>query len=227
MADHNLDGKVVVVTGATGRLGGRVMEGLARHGAILAAVSRDADAVTLPEGAQGRAFSADVTREADVAACFAQIADAFGHADALVHTVGTWDGRPFLDTSLDDWDRLVRLNLTSAFLCFREAARRMQGRSGRLIGIASGQGADRGRAQQGAYSAAKAGLIRLVEAVAEEFAGTGLTAHAIAPSMILFDADSDAQGVSAGHLVELAVYLCSPAGAALNGATLRAYGTLR
>ncbi len=224
--DH-LQGKVVVVTGATGRLGGRVLDRFARHGAVVAAVARDAAEVALPRGAQGRAFSADVTREADVAACFGQVTDAFGPPDALVHTVGTWDGRPFLDTSLDDWDRLVRLNLTSTFLCFREAARRMTGRPGRLIGIASGQGADKGRAQQGAYSASKAGLVRLVEAVAEEFAGTGVTAHAIAPSTILFDEGGGQAGVAVSALVDLAVYLCTPAGAALNGATLRAYGNAR
>ena len=221
MADQNLDGKVVVITGGTGRLGERMVRGFARHGATVATLDR----MPPPEGLPGscHAFQVDVTNEEAVNGVFEALPETCGPADALIHTVGTWDGQPFLDTSLDAWERLVRLNLTSAFLCFRAAARQMQGRGGRLIGIASGQGADRGVARQGAYSASKAGIVRLVEAVADEFAGTSLTAHAIAPSTILFD-DTSEEGVPADDLVELALYLCSPAGASLNGATLRAYG---
>lgn len=224
MSANTLGEAVVVVTGATGRLGRRMMQRFADDGATVAALDRSG---RLPEDAPAQAFKANVTDEAEVVAAFQQIGETLGRVDALVHTVGAWDGRPFLDTSLDDWERIVRLNLTSAFLCFREAARLMQGRGGRLIGIASAQGADRGRAEQGGYSAAKAGLVRLVEAVAEEFEGTGITAHAIAPSSILFDDGGDQKGVPVFDLVDLALYLCGPAGAALNGATLRAYGTLR
>ena len=215
-------GRVVVVTGAAGRLGRRMMHRFADEGATVAACDRDP--CRLPGGTPGQVFKADVANEAEVVAGFRQIGDTFGSIDALVHTVGAWDGRPFLDTSLGAWEKIVRVNLTSAFLCFREAARLMQGRGGRLIGIASGQGADRGRAQQGGYSAAKAGVVRLVEAVAEEFEGTGITAHAIAPSFILFDEADDQKGVPVSDLIDLAVYLCGPAGASLNGATLRAYG---
>lgn len=221
MADQNLAGKVIVVTGGTGRLGERMVRGFAGRGATVATVDRRPP----PEGLPGscHAFQADVTDEADVARVFAQLPETCGPVDVLVHTVGTWAGQPFLDTALDDWQRLVQLNLTSTFLCFQAAARQMQGRGGRLIGIASGQGADKAVAQQAAYAASKAGVIRLVEAVAAEFAGTGLTAHAIAPSTLLFD-DADGDGVPADDIVQLALYLCTPAGASLNGATLRAYG---
>ncbi len=219
------EGTVVAITGAGGRLGGRLLHRFAGLGAVVAALNRDE--VELPDGARGRSFALDVTDEEAVAACFRQIADAYGRVDVLVHTVGAWDARPLLQTTLADWNRLVGLNLTSAFLCFREAARYMQDHGGRLIGIASGQGADRGRAEQGAYSAAKAGVVRLVEATAEEYLGTGITAHAVAPSMILFDAASGQKGVHAAQLVDLIVSLCGPAGEALNGAVLRAYGTLR
>ena len=222
MSALNLGEAVVVVTGAAGRLGGWMMRGFADEGATVAAIVRDPS--RLPEGASGGVFKANVTDEAEVVAAFQQIGETFGHVDALVHTVGAWAGAPFLDTSLDDWETIVRVNLTSAFLCFREAARLMQGRGGRLIGIASGQGADRGRARQGGYSASKAGLVRLVEAVAEEFEGTGITTHAIAPSLILYDNDGDQKGVPVSDLVDLALYLYGPAGASLNGATLRAYG---
>lgn len=227
MPAKNLEEKVIVITGASGRLGQRLVEGFAQHGATLAAIDLNADTVTLPAGVSGKAFSANVTQEEAVVAVFQQIEAELGPADALLHTVGTWDGRLFLETSFEDWQRLIDLNLTSAFLCFREATQQMAGRGGRLIGIASGQGADKGRAEQAAYSASKAGVVRLVEAIAEEYNGTGLTAYAIAPSAIVFDENSDSKGVPVGDLVDLALYLCTPAAASLNGATLRAYGTLR
>ncbi len=216
---------VVVVTGAAGRLGSRMMEGFAGLGATVAAIDRDP--CRLPADTPGQTFQADVTDEAETVAAFGQIGEAFGRVDVLVHTVGTWAGKPLLDTSLDDWEQIMRVNLTSTLLCFREAARLMQERGGRLIGIASGQGADKGVAQQAGYSASKAGVMRLVEAVAAEYEATGITAHAIAPSLILFDEAADRKGVPVSDLVDLAVYLCGPAGASLNGATLRAYGTLR
>jgi len=219
--------RCVVITGAAGRLGQVVARRFQEAGVLVAAVVRneqDTERLSFLKQGGGRIFFADVSVEADVVRCFRQIGTEAGLPDALVHTVGTWDGRPLLETSMANWEQQLRVNLTSAFLCFREAARLMQGRPGRLIGIASGQGADRGRGQQGAYSAAKAGVIRLVEAVAEEFAGTGLTAHAIAPSMILYDEVGEQQGVSATHLADLCLSLCTDAGATLNGATLRAYG---
>ena len=216
---------VVVITGAAGRLGSRMMQRFAGHGATIAAIDRDP--CRLPENIPGETFQANVTDEAETVAVFRQIGERYGRVDVLIHTVGTWAGKPFLETSLDDWEQIMRVNLTSTVLCFREAARLMQDGGGRLIGIASGQGADKGRGRQAGYSASKAGVVRVVEAVAEEFQGTGITAHAIAPSAILFDEGGDQKGVSVFDLVDLAVYLSGPAGASLNGATLRAYGTLR
>ncbi|RMH64083.1 MAG: SDR family oxidoreductase [Bacteroidetes bacterium] len=231
MMHVDLRGQVVVITGAGGRLGQRLVHRFARQGARIAAIVLDEDEarrIPFPEDeqAEGYAFPVDVTREELVETCFDQIAHQFGRLDALVHTVGAWDSRPLLGTSLDDWEHLMRINLTSSFLCFREAVRVMQrtGTGGRLIGIAAGQGADRGQARQSAYSAAKAGVIRLVESVAAELAGSGITAHAIAPSTILYDAAPGEPGVAAEQIVSLCLYLCTPAGKGLNGATLRAYG---
>lgn len=126
-----------------------------------------------------------------------------------------------METRLASWEKMVSVNLTSAFLCFREAVRNMDD-GGTLIAITSRQGADRAVAGQAAYSASKAGIIRLVEAVADEHGSRGINAHAIGPSTILFDEQGD--GVRASELVTLAVYLTDH-GASLNGATLRAYGS--
>ena len=228
LTDH-----IVAVTGAAGRLGGFVVPRLLQSGATVAALVLDeeeAGRVDLPER-QGRTFIGDVTDEAAVRRLFEEVGVHYGRLDALVHTVGAWGGAPFLETSLEEWRGLLDVNLTSAFLCFREAARLMAGgaatRPGRLIALASGQGADGAVAEQGAYSAAKAGVVRLVEAVAAEYEPSVLTAHAVAPSMILFGEEEEAGGVHARQIAGLCAYLCTGAGAALNGAVLRAYGTLR
>ena len=119
---------------------------------------------------------------------------------------------------------MLNLNLTSSFLVFREALRYMKDNGGGLVGITSAQGADRGVSQQAAYSATKGGLTRLIDSIAAEYKGTGITAHAIAPSMILFEEPYDNSGVPARDLAQLCVYLSTDAGRSLNGATLRAYG---
>ncbi|HYE97217.1 MAG TPA: SDR family NAD(P)-dependent oxidoreductase [Rubricoccaceae bacterium] len=223
MRAPDLGGKVVVVTGAGGRLGRVLVRQLLEVGARVAGLDL-VPASDLPEGAL--ALGADLGSEDEVVDAFARIGRSLGPADALVHTVGMWAGKPLARTSFDDWETMLHVNLTSAFLCFREAARAMQGRGGRLVGIASRQGADRGAAEQAAYSASKAGVMRLVEAVAAEYDGTRITAAAVAPSTILFGGEGDdAKGVSVEDVAALCVYLCGPGGAVHNGAVLRAYGT--
>lgn len=98
---------------------------------------------------------------------------------------------------------------------------------GRLVAVASGQGADGGVAEQGPYSAAKAGVVRLVEAVAAEQDGR-ITAVAVAPSMILFGGEEPGtRGVSVEAIADLCVYLAGEGGGIHNGEVLRAYGTMR
>lgn len=216
----NLSNRILLVTGASGRLGSVVVRQLEAAGARVVALDRtesDAGALSL---------AADVTAEASVVGAFDTIEAEFGAPDGLVHTVGMWDGEPFAETSLENWETVLRVNLTSTFLMFREAARRMSGHGGRLVGIASRQGADHGVAKQAAYSASKAGVIRMVESIASEFEGTGLTASAVAPSTILFgDEDPDATGVSVDEIASWCARLCGPEGEAFNGQVVRAYGT--
>lgn len=225
---------VVGITGADGRLGRHLVDGYRRNGWQVVAFTHGANV----DGTHQ--ITVDVTDEVSVKQAFAKANDAFGPMDVFIHTVGGWGRAPFLDTSLEDWRSMMRLNLTSTFLCFREATRYMTGKGGdamdevrrgrrRLVAISSRQGAITGVAQQAAYSAAKAGVVRLVEAVAAEFAPGGPTAHALAPSTILFDDDADAarssgEGVPVADLVDTCLFLSSPAGASFNGATLTAFG---
>jgi len=213
---------LVIVTGASGRLGSLVVEGFLDAGYRVAGLDR-----TVKDGGAAPVFGFDAADEASVADAFDRIVRDHGVPSVVVHTVGMWAMKPFSETALSDWKMMMDVNLTSTFLVFREALRRMQGSgapaSGRLIGISSKQGSVEGAAQQAAYSASKAGVKRIVEALAAELSGSGITAHAIAPSMILFEGD-DGEGVAACDLVDHCLHLASDAGASLNGATLHAFG---
>lgn len=220
----DLSGHVVVVTGAQGRLGRVVARHLAEAGARVAGLDRAAHDVG------DLSVVADVTDEAAVADAFARVAADLGEPDGLVHTVGMWAGAPFAETTLDAWRTVLAVNLTSTFVVFREAVRRMRasGHTGRLVALASGQGADKGVAEQAAYSASKAGVVRLVESVAAEYRADEVSAAAVAPSMILFgDEEEGTRGVEADEVARLCVTLCGSAGGVHSGSVLRAYGSMR
>lgn len=224
MLEARLENTIIALTGAGGRLGSVITRKLLDAGATVAAIDvRPID--ELPDGAAS--FNADLTDEASVARTFAQIEEELGPLGGLIHTVGMWGGAPFAETDLDSWEAMLTVNLTTTFLCFREAVRRMNGRGGHLVAIASRQGADGGVAEQGPYSVAKAGVVRLVEAVAAEYDGR-ITAATVAPSMILFGGeDEDARGVSVEAVADLCVYLAGEGGGIHNGQVIRAYGTMR
>lgn len=214
-----------LVTGAGGRLGRLVAERLVAAGDAVAALDRAA-----PDVAGALGIAADLADEASTAAAFDRAERELGTPRALVHAVGTWDGGPFAETDLAAWEAVMRTNLTTAFVCVREAVRRMlaepAGTGGSVVLVASGQGADRGVAQQAAYSAAKAGVIRLAEAVAAEHRADGIAVVVVAPSTLLFGAEPDGTvGVSAAAVADLCVRLCGPEALVHTGATLRAYGT--
>lgn len=215
----------LVVTGARGRLGTVIAAKFEQSGHNVIGIDLNAE-----DAGPALCYQADLTDENSVRDVFEQIRERHGRLDALIHTVGMWDGHPTVGLSLDRWRTILDVNLTSTFLVFREALRFAENdrQSGavRLIAFASGQGADRGVADQAAYSAAKAGVIRLVESIAAEHPGRNVTAHAIAPSTILFDDMRDQRGISVHEIANLCEVLAGDAGDLMSGATVRAYGSL-
>lgn len=209
--NSHLQDKTVVITGAGGRLGQRLVARFGEIGACVVSIGR-VDTTQL---------ALDLTKEAEVTDAFARIKDQYGRIDVLVHAVGMWNEWPLLDTRLEDWERMMRVNLTSSFLCFREAARHMLPEGGTLVGICARSGLEAALARGGAYAASKAGLLRLVEAVAAEY--PVLHTYALAPSIIRYG-KSTGTGVRADDLIELAIQLCSESAAALSGTALQAYG---
>lgn len=222
-----LEEKHVVVTGGAGRFGRLLVNRFLDAGAAVSVVVRSGREVDIAGDRETLAvFEADLCDEDHVREAFRMIDANAGSPDILVHAAGGWAETPLLETSLAEWNSLISTNLTSTFLCFREASRLMRGRQGRLIAIAAAQGADRGQPRQSGYSASKAGVVRLVEAVDAEFRNSDIRAFAVAPSFIAYDNDP-APGVSARDLADLCLYLASDAAAGLSGSVIRAYGDRR
>ena len=206
--------QTVVITGAGGRLGQVMVRRFEHRGDYVVPIFRHSEG----------GFAADFTDETAVSKLFKTVVQATSTIDVVVHTVGMWAQWPLLDTSLQDFERILRINLTSTFLCFREAVRHMHGRGGTIIGISAQPGVGKAGAQGGAYGASKAGLTRLVEAVAAEH--PTVTCFALAPSYILYGNEPDqTRGVTASELADLAIDL-TQSRTIPSGSTIKAFGTL-
>ena len=181
-------GQVAVVTGACHGIGRGAADAFADAGAH--AVLLDIDepggkaAVTEIEGRGGEAtfFRCDVTSSAEVNETFRSIASQLGRIDALLLSAGGFFQKLGMEETTDDeWERIMALNLTSAFLCTRAAVPVFkQQRSGAIVYIGSGAGLT-GVTASPPYSAAKAGVHSLARQVALELAPFGVTSNAIAP----------------------------------------------
>jgi gluconate 5-dehydrogenase len=184
----NLSGRTALVTGSSRGLGLAIAEGLAQAGAKLVLNGVDAERLAATARAlRDRGFSIeqaafDVTEEAAVNAAFQQLDEAGVEVDILVNNAGIQLRKPIVDLSLTEWDKVLRTNLSSAFLVGREAARRMiaRGRGGKVINIGS-LTSEAARATVAPYTAAKGGIKMLTRAMAAEWAEHGIQANAIGP----------------------------------------------
>ncbi|MDD9983924.1 MAG: SDR family oxidoreductase [Gammaproteobacteria bacterium] len=175
-----LAGKFAVVTGAASGIGAAAVQALAARGARVAGIDRKPS--TVPEG--DLALTADVSSEEEVLAAFAAL-DAAGEVpDILVNCAGIILERPLVRMTLEEFERIMRVNLRGCFLVGREAVIRMRdaGRGGRVINIAS-ELAHLGRADYSAYCASKAAVIGLTRSWARELA-PDILVNAVAPGPV-------------------------------------------
>lgn len=196
--------KVAIVTGGSRGIGRAIALALATTGAKVvvnyASSSGAADQVVAEiagMGGQAIALQADVSQADQVDVLLQAVIDQWGRVDVLVNNAGITRDTLLLRMDLEDWQKVIDLNLTGVFLCTRAVSRVMlKQRSGRMINITSVAG-QMGNPGQANYSAAKAGVIGLTKTVAKEFASRGITVNAVAPGFIATDMTSklNAEGI--------------------------------
>ena len=187
-------GKVALVTGGGAGIGRAIVRRLATEGAAVgvfdidaAAARATADALATVGGV-GLALPGDVTQAADIAAALATLADRFGGLDVLVcNAAATTRGR-LAEVTPEDWDRETGVTLRAVFLCCRAALPMLVERRGNLVAIGSVNGAV--YLGNPAYSAAKAGLRSLIQAIAVEHGPDGVRANLVSPGTVRTEHES-------------------------------------
>jgi NAD(P)-dependent dehydrogenase (short-subunit alcohol dehydrogenase family) len=210
-AAPDLVGKKALITGGTGGLGPAVVTEARRRGAL----------VTLS--------SVDATDEAAVAATISAIGD----LQILIHLVGGYAMGPTATFDLAAYHKQIEINLTTTFVLCKHALAAMQrGGYGRIVTVGS-RTAVEGGAKQAAYAAAKAGVIALTRAIADETKGTNVTANCVVPSMIDTPANrgampkaDTARWVTPEALAGVICFLAGEAAGRLRGAAIPVYGDL-
>ena len=218
---------MALITGATRALGSVVAETFTADGwRVATPVRRGTDDLSQPARA---VIAADVSTEEGAARAVEQTMAWAGRLDAVVHTVGGYQGgAPLHETAVADWDAMMSTNLRSAFLVARAALPRMQ-QGGSLVFVSS-RAALTGRKGHAAYAVAKAALLTLVEAIAEENRGR-IRANAVLPGTI-DTPDNRAAMPDARHerwtppaeIARVILFLASDASGPVSGAAVPVYG---
>jgi len=222
-----LDGQVAIVTGAARGIGFAIAQVMAARGATIVVWDRDLAPLRDSGLEPAHAEVVDVSSYAAVEAAFNAAVARFGHVHILVNNAGI-NGpiAPAWEYRLEDWDRVVAIDMTSVFYTSRLAAKHMREKGyGRIVNVASVAGKE-GVPNIAAYSAAKAGVIGFSKALAKELALDNVTVNCIAPAMTATDLLKDmteehirnmSAKIPMGRLVqteevgELAAWIASPA----------------
>lgn len=176
-----LEGRRVLVAGGGGTIGTALVNGFLDAGATVGVADVSHDALQGLERGVAATHAADLREPQAARGAVAAVRDALGGLDVFVHCVGVNDRRPIEDYDDADWDRILSINLTSAFHTAAEALTGMQAQqSGRLVFFSSVAGRS-GHKHHGPYAATKAAINQLMRVIAHENAERGITANAVAP----------------------------------------------
>ncbi len=205
----DLSGQVALITGASKGIGRGIAEVFHQAGARLTLVARTPDplkkvAESLSHGSSETrvlAIPSDVSDEQQVSGFVQKTVEAFGRLDILVNNAGILHPGRYSDIGPEDWDRLMGINLTGAYLCARTAAPTMEmHKSGRIINIASISGQTGGASGGLHYAASKAGMMGMAKALSRDLAPYNVTVNTIAPGVI----DTEGQGFTPEKCEEIA-----------------------
>lgn len=184
-------GSVALVTGGGKGIGRAAAVALARQGVRVAVLSRDEaagqEAVAACQAVGGEALwlAADVASEDQLSAAFARLDAHWGRLDVLVNNAGIYAQGDVLSTSLEDWERLQRVNVTGAFLCAKFAVPLMQRSGGGSIVNVASEAALVGIPGQLAYNVSKAALIAMTRSLAVDLAADRITVNCVCPGTTL------------------------------------------
>ena len=241
-----LDGRVVLVTGASSGLGAHFAQLLASVGARVAVAARRADKLqavvdgVAAAGGQARALSLDVSDAASVRACFDELAS-WGAPDVVINNAGVTVTRPLLEQTEADFDQVLDTNLKGCWLVATEAARRMvaAGKGGAIVNVASILG-ERVAGGVAPYAISKAGVIQATKAMALELARHRIRVNALLPGYVVTDLNRGFLQSEAGDKLRSRIpsrrfgemsdldgpllLLASDAGAAMSGAAVAVDG---
>jgi D-threitol dehydrogenase (NAD+) len=236
--DFSLAGKVAVVTGGASGIGAAIVDAYAAKGAIVAVLDLEVDASQrkVSDGIAAAAFGCDVTKEQSVVDAINAVSAQFGRIDVLVNSAGVGLMGAAEELTLDSWDKTMAVNLRGAFLVTQQVGRIMLAqRSGTVISLAS-QAATIALPGHLAYCASKAGLVGLTKVLALEWAGRGVTANTISPTVVMTPLAKEVWGNPEGEALKAqiptqrfaepeeiaaaAVFLASDAAKMINGVDL-------
>lgn len=231
-------GKTAIVTGGTGALGSECVKHLLELNLNVAipyaseqSLSKASASVKHGSG-NILTHKTDLSRENEVKGFVAAVIERFGSVEYLINTAGGYAGGTTIDqVTFDDWEGMIRKNAQTAFLICREVVREMlQKRFGRIVNIAA-MPALTPSAGKGPYAISKRAVVTLTETIAEETRGRGITANAIAPSIILTEANRQSmptadisKWVTPQEIAQLAIYLCSDEARSVSGNVVKIYG---
>jgi NAD(P)-dependent dehydrogenase (short-subunit alcohol dehydrogenase family) len=236
--DQFFANKTAVVTGGMGALGSRIVERFLEAGMKVAVPVRSGSTKEkrdpLWTSSNERIFlgEADITQEDQVGDFLAGVSARMGPVDILVNAAGGYAGGEAVgEAPVELYDRMFNMNLRGAILmCSKVLPGMRESHFGRIVSIAA-KPAMLPAARRGPYAISKRGIITLTETIAEEVIGTGITANAVAPSIILTEANRDSMpGADAGkwvtpeEIAELALFLCSWHARSISGTVVKIYG---
>lgn len=178
---------VTIVTGGAQGIGRSIAEFLASRGGDIAIFDitdgSEAVAAVQARGRRASFYPVDVTSQQAVTEAVERVVQDFGGVHNLVNNAGITIDRLLLRMKEEDWDRVLQVNLKSAFLCTRAVVRHLMKTGGSIVNISSVVGV-MGNAGQANYAASKAGLIGLTKSVAKEYGERGVRVNAVAPGFI-------------------------------------------